>query len=119
MGYMSNPFFKNYGPFEINELLKKSNVKINEKFKNVKIFDIKDLYNSTSKDITFFHSKKYSDAASKTNANFCITTNVLKDFLPKNCTKIIVDNVLISTSLITKLFYPDSVTDDFDTSVRI
>ena len=118
MGYMSNPFFKNYGPFEINELLKKSNVKINEKFKNVKIFDIKDLYNSTSKDITFFHSKKYSDAASKTNANFCITTNVLKDFLPKNCTKIIVDNVLISTSLITKLFYPDSVTDDFDTSVK-
>ena len=109
---MSNPFFKNYGPFEINELLKKSNVKINEKFKNVKIFDIKDLYNSTSKDITFFHSKKYSDA------KFCITTNVLKDFLPKKCTKIIVDNVLISTSLITKLFYPDSVTDDFDTSVK-
>ena len=118
MSYMSNPFFKNNGPFEINELLKKAKIKTNEKFRKTKITDIKDLYNSTNKDITFFHSKKYSDIASKTKASFCITTNVLKDFLPKNCIKIIVDNVLISTSLITKLFYPDSITDDFDPSVK-
>ena len=118
MNYMSNPFFKNNGPFEINELLKKAKIKTSEKFRKTKISDIRDLYNSTNKDITFFHSKKYSDIASKTKASFCITTNVLKDFLPKNCIKIIVDNVLISTSLITKLFYPDSITDDFDSSVK-
>ena len=118
MDYMSNPFFKNNGPFEINELLKKAKVETIQTFKKTKIFDIKDLNSSTNKDITFFHSKKYSVSASKTKARFCITTNILKDFLPNNCIKIIVDNVLVSTSLITSLFYPDSISDDFDSSVK-
>ena len=66
------------------------------------------------KDITFFHSKKYKDAAKKTKASFCITTENLKNELPKNCIPIIVENVLVSTSKITSLFYPDSINDDFD-----
>ena len=39
---MSNPFFQNYGPFEINELLKKAKVETNGKFK--KKFFAKKLY---------------------------------------------------------------------------
>ena len=115
---MINPFFKNKGPFEINKLLKKANIKTTHSFKTAKIADIKDLNNSTKSDITFFHSKKYSEIASKTKASFCITTENLKDFLPINCNKIIVDNVLVSTSIITNFFYPDAITDDFDTSVK-
>ena len=115
---MKNPFFKNNGPFEINELLKKAKIKTSEKYKKTKISDIKDLDTSTNNDITFFHSKKYLESASKTKALFCLTTNILKDFLPENCNKIIVDNVLVSTSLITSLFYPDSITDEFDSSVK-
>ena len=34
------------------------------------------------------------------------------------CNKIIVDNVLIVTAKITKIFYPGSVTDDFDITVK-
>ena len=115
---MSNPFFKNNGPFEINKLLKKADIKINDPLKNIKVDDIKDLFNASKKDITFFHSKKYFELASKTKALFCITTESLKDFLPKNCNKIIVDNVLVSTSKITNIFYPDSVVDDFDITVK-
>ncbi len=115
---MSNPFFTNKGPFKINMLLKKANIKTSSLFENVKIEDIKDLVSASKKDITFFHSKKYSDLASKTKALFCITTENLKIFLPKNCYKIIVDNVLVSTSKITSFFYPESITDDFDITVK-
>ena len=41
-----------------------------------------------------------------------------KDFLPKVCKKIIVDNVLVSTSKITSFFYPESIVDDFDITVK-
>jgi len=115
---MSNPFFKNIGPFKIEKLFNLSCLENINNFKNDKIFDIKDLSSSTSKDITFFHSKKYSNTASNTKALFCITTENLKNYLPSSCKKIIVDNVLLSTAKITKIFYPDSVTDDFDTTSK-
>ena len=53
----------------------------------------------------------------KTKASFCLTTEILKNELPNNCTAIVVDNVLVSTSQITSLFYPDSIFDDFDETV--
>ena len=115
---MTNLFFKNKGPFEINKLLKFAGLKNIQKYKNLKVYDVKDLSTSTKKDITFFHSKKYEARASKTKSSFCITTDNLKDYLPKNCNKIIVDNVLIVTAKITKIFYPGSVTDDFDITVK-
>ena len=70
-------------------------------------------------DITFFHSKKYKDIAKKTKASFCITTENLKNEFTKNCIPLIVDNVLVSTSKITSKFYPDSINDDFDETVKI
>ena len=115
---MTNAFFKNKGPFEINQLLKLLHLNSGQKFPQIKIYNIADLSSSTVKDITFFHSKKYSNLALKTKASFCITTNSLKDSLPKNCKKIIVNNVLMVTAKVTRLFYPDSINDDFDTTVK-
>ena len=115
---MNNPFFKNKGPFKIDKLLKLSGLKSINNFKNINVYDVKDLSTSTSKDITFFHSKKYFNLASKTKALFCITTENLKNYLPDDCNKIIVDNVLIVTAKITEIFYPDSVSDDFDTTSK-
>ncbi len=114
---MTNPFFKNKGPFNINRLLKLAEVSNSQKFNNLKVYDIKDLSMSSNKDITFFHSKKYEKLASETKALFCITSENLKSYLPNKCNKIIVDNVLLATAKITKLFYPDSVIDNYDTSV--
>ena len=111
---MINSFFINKGPFEINKLLKLSNIENHNNFRKIKIFDIKDLSTATKNNITFFHSKKYEKQASQTKASFCITTNNISHILPSRCNKIIVDNVLIATAKITKLFYPESVTDDFD-----
>ena len=42
----------------------------------------------------------------------------LSKFLPDTCKKIIVKNVLLTMAKITKEFYPNSVVDDFDNSVK-
>jgi len=115
---MSNNFFENKGPILISEILKSLNLKLTHLKNDQKVNDIKDLFTSNNNDISFFHSKKYKDAANLTKASFCITLESLKNELPKTCTSIIVDNVLVSTSKITSLFYPDSVNDDFDQSVN-
>ena len=59
---MNNPFFKNNGPFKIDKLLKLSGLKNINNLKILKITILKIYQTSTSKDITFFHSKKYSES---------------------------------------------------------
>jgi len=115
---MINPFFKNYGPFAIEKLLVLSKIDNPSKFSKINVNDIKDLHNAEAKMISFFHSKKYENYASKTKASFCITLKNLAHFLPNTCKPIIVKNVLIATAMITKTFYPNAVTDDFDIEVN-
>ncbi len=114
---MVNPFFKNHGPFSIFEIIKILKIDLqNNQEKDVK--DINDLLSANINEITFFHSKKYKDIASKTKASYCITTSALKNDLPENCVPLIVDNVLVSTSIVTEKFYPDAVNDYFDNSCQ-
>jgi UDP-3-O-[3-hydroxymyristoyl] glucosamine N-acyltransferase len=115
---MSNPFFKNSGPFKISDILHLINLDDLKNFKDQKIIDIKDLFTSEENDITFLHSKKYKDIAKNTKASFCITSQSLKDELPKNCRPLVVKNVLVSTSIVTSKFYPSSINDNFDYTVR-
>ena len=115
---MDNPFFKNNGPFELGEILKELNLQNDKENENLSIKDIRDLQNSNSNEITFFHSKKYKTVAANTKASFCITIKNLQKELPKSCIPIVVDNVLVSTSVITSKFYPDSINDDFDETVE-
>jgi len=111
---MPHPFFKNYGPISILEIIKLLNVKVDLSIKDQVITDIKDLYSANKSEITFLHSKKYKDIAKETKASFCITTENLKNFLPKNCKTLIVENVLVAVSELTSKFYPDAINDNFD-----
>ena len=113
-----HPFFKNYGPFEVLDILNILNINNIKIDMDQNINDIKDLSSSNINDITFFHSKKYKDFANNTKASFCITTENLKNELPKNCEPLVVDNVLISTYKVTAKFYPDSIHDNFDDTVK-
>ena len=115
---MINPFFLKNGPYQIEKLLKLANIDNVNNLSNFLISDIKDLKSASNNDITFYHSKKYQTLAKSTNAICCVTNHNLKNHLPDKCKKIIVDNVLIFTAIITKIFYPDSVNDDFDRSVK-
>ena len=116
---MSNHFFKNIGPVKISTIQELLRIKQDQLNKEQDVFDIKDLFSSKKDDITFFHSKKYKDIAKNTKASFCITTESLKEDLPKSCKPILVDNVLVATSKITAKFYPNSINDHFDDTVDI
>ena len=115
---MSHPFFKNYGPFKIADLLKDLKISYIENLGNNLVVDIKDLQTADKEHLTFFHSKKYHSLASKTKASFCITLKNLAHYLPNECKPICVDNVLLTISKITSKFYPDSINDDFDNTVK-
>ena len=115
---MSNPFFKNVGPFNIQKLLNSTDIENKQNFKKDKIYNVSDLVSATNKDLTFFHSKNYSSLASKTKASYCVTLSNLAQFLPDTCKKIIVENVLLSMAKITKEFYPNSAVDDFDITAK-
>jgi len=114
---MVNPFFKNYGPFKISEILSILSLNNTEIDIDLKINDIKDLYSSNINEISFFHSSKYKNLAKNTRASYCLTNENLKNELPKDCIPLIVNNVLVATSLVTAMFYPDSINDDFDDTV--
>ena len=114
---MINPFFKNSGPFAIENLLTLSKIDNFHNYSQTNINDIKDLHSAECNTITFYHSKKYEANASQTKASFCIITKNLTDILPDTCKPIVVKNVLIATAMVTKTFYPESVTDDFDKNI--
>jgi len=114
---MVNPFFKNYGPFKISEILSILSLNNIEIDIDLKINDVKDLYSSNINEISFFHSSKYKNLAKNTRASYCLTNENLKNELPKDCIPLIVNNVLVATSLVTAMFYPDSINDDFDDTV--
>ena len=115
---MKNPFFINNGPFNIEDLFDHLNLPNIENYKNDLILDVKDLITAKPEHLTFFHSKKYCLLAAKTKATYCLTLKSLKDYLPKECKKIYVDNVLLSIAKITSKFYPDSINDKFDLTVK-
>ena len=115
---MSHPFFKNHGPFKINDLLKDLQLNDLDIIDNNAIHDIRDLQTADENHLTFFHSKKYHLQASKTKARYCITYKSLAQYLPDNCKSICVDNVLSIISQITSRFYPDAINDNFDSTVK-
>ena len=115
---MSNLFFTNKGPLEISKILEILNLENNSIDQNQIVTDVKDLFNASNTDITFFHSKKYKEIASKTKASHCITTQNLKNDLPIHCTPLIVENVLASISLVTSKFYPESINDEIDLTCK-
>ena len=113
---MSNPFFSNKGPISLAQIFNILKI-TNEKKTDFNLFDIKDLNSANKDSITFFHSKKYKDVAKITKASFCLTSDLLKDFLPNTCEPIIVNNVLTAVAKITEEFYPNSIEDEFDNKV--
>ena len=114
-----NIFFKNEGPHNISNILKKIDFKnFSSKKLNIKIQDIKNLNEANKNDLTFLHSSKYKDVAITTKASYCVTSENLSKFLPLSCNKIIVKNVLFVTSVVLKMFYPKADLDYPDLNLK-
>ena len=111
---LKNPFFPNKGPISLLDIFIECNLKPIKDCEKIMISDVNSLNESSENFITFFHSIKYKNHAINTQAKVCITTEKLKNYLPKSCITIIVDNVLLSMAKVTKLFYPASVNDIFN-----
>ncbi len=86
--------------------------------KKLLIQNVKPLYSANKNDITFFDSIRYKSSALKTKAYACITTEKLKNFLPKNTQKIIVKNVLLELANLLKKFYPEADIDYPDKTLK-
>jgi UDP-3-O-[3-hydroxymyristoyl] glucosamine N-acyltransferase len=108
-----NVFFEKKGPFSLSEIFENINLKSKSK-----ISDIKSLDEARYSDITFLDSANYGDIAKLTKASFCITTQKLKFFLPKDCEPIVVKNVLFELCKVTRKFYPSADVDTPDPSLK-
>ncbi len=115
---MNNSFFENNGPFVIGDIIDDLDLINIDNYKSDLIYDVKELGSAQKNELTFFHSKKYSLIAADTKASYCLTLEGLKNYLPKGCKKIIVNNVLLAISQITSKFYPDAINDNFDVTVK-
>ena len=110
-----NFFFKNKGPFPIKKIIETCGGKVpSEVFSNIKIQNIIDLFRAKENEITFFNSIKYKEKSLKSKETACITNKDLTKYLPEYCIKIIVNNVLLSSAKVSKLFYPESDFDHLD-----
>tara|TARA_B100001123_G_C15336416_1_gene1033016 strand:- start:1865 stop:2863 length:999 start_codon:yes stop_codon:yes gene_type:complete len=108
----NNFFFKNKGPFSLKKIIDTcGNVELSKLDTSIKINNVTDLLRAKKNDITFLNSAKYKNQSLNTKASACITKKDLIKYLPENCFKITVDNVLLASAKVSKLFYPDS---DFD-----
>ena len=108
-----NIFFERKGPFLLNDLF--INLKLKKK---IKIFDIRNLESATKDDLTFLDSIDYINFAKTTRAKYCLTTIKLKDYLPKNCEAVLVQNVLFDLCKVTRKFYPNADIDTPDISLK-
>ena len=109
-------FFKKKNNIKINDILNILNLK--KKKKNFKVHDIKELDSAKKDDVSFFHSSKYLDALKNTNSKLIITNGKLKQKIPNNIEILEVQNVLLSVSRVTTLFYPDSLQDLIDFNLK-
>ena len=108
-----NIFYKKINKVSLKKICKELKIP-NIKKSNFYLNDIKTLDEANTNDITFLHNPKYLDYLPKVKSNFVITTSRLKKYI-FNKNLLIVDNVLIGVSKITKLFYPNSLDENFIT----
>ena len=111
-----NPFFIKNENIYLSDILK---ILGKKKQKNdLKINDISDLKLATKNDISFFNSPKYLDILKTSKAKYVISSDKYSSKINKYCEPIIVKNVLKSVYLITELFYPNSLDDAVDFSLK-
>ena len=114
----ANNFFERKGPFPLKVIAKA--IGYTDNFSKIKDFEVKgfeSLDNAEKSDMTFLNSSKYKNLSLKTKAGVCITSPNLSKFLPENCIKLNVKNVLFAVTKASKMFYPDADIDTLDQSL--
>ena len=97
-------FYKNFGPFSLDELALKIDAKI-EGDKNKIVFDIASLSEATDKEVSFYHSSKYKDDFNNTKAGVIVVNNKCKINTKKNY--LIVKDPYIAMAKVASILYPE------------
>jgi len=114
-----NIFFEKKGPIPLKKII--NLIDIIHDFKSIDDFDvygIETLDKASDKDMTFLHSSKYKELSKNTKAVACITSPNLAKYLPKDCIKINVKNVLLAVTKISRIFYPRADNDFPDDKLK-
>jgi len=107
-----NHFYEKKGPFPLKEIAKTIGYEGNfTKDSNFEIHGFESLNNASKKDMTFLNSSKYKEISLNTKAIACITSPNLFKFLPDNCIKLDVKDVLFAVTKASKMFYPNADVD--------
>ena len=110
-----NQFFEKKGPYPLSEIIKiigcSKMLSIENDFP---IYSIESLDRATNQDVTFLNSSKYQDLSLNTKAAACISSSNLFQYLPHECIKLDVKNVLFAVTQVTKFFYPAAEIDFLD-----
>jgi len=109
--------FKNQGPFEISKVLNVCKFLEDEQLVyNGKVSNISNLTDAKKKDIVFLDSQKYLSDLNSSEASYCLIKKKYLSYIKKNTNirPILSTEPLLDFILISKLFYPDSVSDKFN-----
>ena len=102
-----NQFFEKKGPFPLKDIIKLIGCDDHSNQENdTKVFSFEALDKASKTDMTFLNSNKYREISIKTKALACITTPNFSKFLPPNCIKLNVKNILFAVTQVSKMFYP-------------
>jgi len=113
-----NHFYEKKGPFPLKEIVK--TIGYNGSFSNENNLEIKgfeSLDRASKNDMTFLNSSKYKNLSLKTKAAVCITSSNLSKFLPDNCIKLDVKNILFAVTQVSRMFYPKADIDYPDSNL--
>ncbi len=89
-----------------NSLIVESQVNINEDFTG-----INSISNANNNELSFFSNDKYLNQLSKTIAKACLIKKEYAQYLPKNCSPIIVSNPYYALACISEIFNNDKNTN--------
>ncbi len=105
-------FFEKLGPYSLKEIIETINcTKDYSHIKDLKIHGVESLVDANKSDMTFLNSSRYKDVSLKTRAAACITSSNLSKYLPNQCIKLDVKNVLLAVNQVSKMFYPKADID--------
>ena len=108
----SYQFFAKQGPHPLKEIIKAIGCNNEDSgTKDLKIHGVESLTNAKENDVTFLNSSKYKNVSLKTKASACITSPNFSKFLPKECIKLNVNNILLAVTQVSKMFYPKADLD--------
>jgi len=114
-----NQFFVKKSNIKINDILKILKLKQVSSNFNKNVNDIKTLDFANKNDITFFHSSKYKDLLSCTKSIFILIEKKNSNLVSNKKNLIVVKDVLVSVAKITNLFYPECINDNTDINLKI